>query len=107
MSTRNNQGLHRRSLAALGVGLALVAASSACSSNTSASDEASIVIALPEEPVSLDPCDATYTENSRVLVDNVTESLIQRDPETGDLLPALATEWTQVDSRTYDFTLPD
>lgn len=106
MSTSSNQGAHRRSLVALGVGLALVAASSACSSgSTPAGDDASIVIALPEEPVSLDPCDATYTENSRVLVDNVTESLIRRDPETGDLLPALATEWEQVDGRTYDFTL--
>lgn len=64
-----------------------------------------ITIALPDEPASLDPCDATYTENNRVLTGNVTEALLNRDPESGELLPHLATEWTEVDPTTWDFTL--
>lgn len=100
----------RRSAMVVGLALSL-AAVSACgpedTNDTGAAgdDDASIVIALPEEPVSLDPCDASYTENNRVLTDNVTEALMRRDPETGELIPALATEWTEVDGRTYDFTL--
>ncbi len=114
MLTCSNEGARtRRLMLALGLGLSLVTAS-ACGGSSSAGegdggsdDASSVVIALPEEPVSLDPCDASYTENNRVLTDNVTEALMRRDAETGELIPALATEWTQVDARTYDFTLRD
>lgn len=73
--------------------------------NEGGPDDKSITIALPDEPASLDPCDATYTENNRVLTQNVTEALVNRDPESGELLPMLATEWSQVDPSTYEFTL--
>jgi peptide/nickel transport system substrate-binding protein len=73
--------------------------------STGGSGDGAITVALPDEPASLDPCDATYTENNRILTGNVTESLVDRDPETGELLPALATEWTQVDGSTYEFTI--
>ncbi len=112
MSTRSNEGARtRRPLVAAGLGLSLVTASACSGASTGGDDESgggdavTVVIALPEEPVSLDPCDASYTENNRVLTDNVTEALMRRDPETGDLIPGLATEWAQVDDRTYDFTL--
>lgn len=64
-----------------------------------------ITIALPDEPASLDPCDATYTENNRVLTDNVTEALVDRDPETGELVPRLAAEWSAIDDSSYEFRL--
>ncbi len=66
-----------------------------------------ITVALPDEPASLDPCDATYTENSRILVGNVTEALLDRDPDTGELIPVLATDWTEIDASTYEFKLRD
>lgn len=68
-------------------------------------DGESITIALPDEPASLDPCDATYTENNRVLTGNITEALVNRDAESGELLPQIATAWTAVDDSTYDFEL--
>lgn len=64
-----------------------------------------ITVALPDEPASLDPCDATYTENSRILVGNVTEALLDRDPDTGELIPVLATDWTEIDASTYELSL--
>ena len=98
----------RRPAAALGLGLTLMIVA-ACGGSPNGggggNTDDSIVIALPEEPVSLDPCDASYTENNRVLTDNVTEALMRREPDTGDLIPDLATEWKQVDDRTYDFML--
>lgn len=77
----------------------------ACTSNEPESESASIVIAMPEEPVSLDPCDASYTQTSRILTENVTQALMRRDPTTGELVPQLAESWEQVDAKTYDFTL--
>ena len=69
------------------------------------SQDGTITIALPDEPASLDPCDATYTENNRILTENVTEALLTREPTTGELEPSLATDWTQIDPSTYEFTL--
>lgn len=102
-----------RSHLGFSLSVALIAATlAACSEGGSAGGAEGdgapgITIALPDEPASLDPCDATYTENNRVLTGNVTEALLNRDPESGELLPHLATGWTQVDPTTWDFTLRD
>ncbi len=43
--------------------------------------------------------------NGIILADLAWDTLIYRDPTTGELVPALATAWTQVDDTTLEFTL--
>ena len=64
-----------------------------------------ITIVLPEEPPSLEPCESKHSSIGRVLIRNVTESLLTLNPETGELQPLLATEWEQIDDLTWRFTL--
>jgi peptide/nickel transport system substrate-binding protein len=106
MWTTVDTSRRRRWQIMLAVG-SLAAALTACANGSGGGNSAadSIEIAVPDEPVSLDPCDASYTENNRVLTDNVTEGLMRRDPQSGKLTPELATAWKRVDGRTYDFTL--
>ncbi|MFD1539514.1 ABC transporter substrate-binding protein [Nonomuraea guangzhouensis] len=62
-------------------------------------------IVLPEEPPTLEPCDASLTATGRVTRANITEALTERDPSTGQLQPALATEWKQDSPTEWTFTL--
>lgn len=62
-------------------------------------------IVLPEEPPTLEPCDASLTATGRVTRANITEALTERDPATGQLQPALATEWKQDSPTEWTFTL--
>lgn len=65
-----------------------------------------LVIVMSEEPTSLDVCDSTNSSRSRVLRQNVTESLTSRNPETTEIEPLLATEWSSsADSKTWTFEL--
>ena len=62
-----------------------------------------VMIVLPEEPPNLDP---GYVGLSHIPVTrNIYEVLVNRDPVSGDLVPELATEWTQVDDTTWRFKL--
>ncbi len=47
----------------------------------------------------------TYKEVNSPGLRNVIEQLVGMDPDTGDLIPMLATEWEQVDDLTWRFTL--
>lgn len=110
---------HRRRLTGLATGvvvpLALVLA--ACTSGGatspttgtgggSASSGGSVTIVAAEEPTSLDACDSTNSSRSRVLRQNVTESLTRRNPETNEIEPLLATKWSSSsDSTTWTFEL--
>jgi peptide/nickel transport system substrate-binding protein len=102
----------RRPLAAVGVAGSLLAIA-ACGGGGSGSGTAEastgdlVRIVLPEEPPTLEPCDASLTATGRVTRANITEALTERDPSTGELLPALATEWEQTDPTTWRFTLRD
>jgi peptide/nickel transport system substrate-binding protein len=62
-------------------------------------------IVLPEEPPTLEPCDASLTATGRVTRANITEALTERDPSSGKLLPALATEWKQSAPTEWTFTM--
>lgn len=62
-------------------------------------------IALPEEPPTLEPCDASLTATGRVTRSNITEALTERVPKTGELEPALATGWEQTSDKTWAFTM--
>ncbi|MFD1814165.1 ABC transporter substrate-binding protein [Rhodococcus gannanensis] len=74
---------------------------SGCSvANTTRSESASadtLRIVLPQEPPTLEPCDASLTATGVVVRSNITQPLIERNPATGDLEPMLADSWQQVE----------
>lgn len=63
-----------------------------------------ITIAVAEQPESLDSSHAYIASHSTILR-NMYEALTARDPETGDLLPGLATDWEQIDEHTWHFNI--
>ncbi len=66
-----------------------------------------LTIVLQEEPVSLDACDTNYVGNSRVIRNNVTETLVNISPEDGSIQPNLALSWEQTSPNTWRFKLRD
>lgn len=66
-----------------------------------------VTIVLPEEPSSLEPCDAKHSSIGRVVIRNITEPLVMIDPENGEIKPVLATEWSQNDENTWTFKLKE
>lgn len=62
-------------------------------------------IVLPEEPPTLEPCDANLAATGRVTRSNITEALTFRDPDGTTLQPMLAEEWERLDELTWEFTL--
>lgn len=68
-------------------------------------DGAAITIALGSEPTSLDP-HLVDDGGERAINDNIYETLLARTAE-GELVPSLATDYTQVDDTTWEFTLRD
>ena len=65
----------------------------------------SVTIVLAAEPATLEPCEAMSDAVGRVTLHNVVEPLVQRDPDTGELQPGLATDWQQIDDTTWRFNL--
>ncbi|MGW4799931.1 ABC transporter substrate-binding protein [Nonomuraea sp. NPDC004297] len=66
-------------------------------------DDGIVVIGDPAEAVSLDPADDTSVSGyARKYL--FYETLLERT-ESGEMKPVLATEWKQLDKRTYEFTL--
>lgn len=96
-----------RTAAVLAAGTVLL--TGACSvgggGGTSAKAADTVRVALPEEPPTLEPCDASLTATGRVVRSNITEPLTERVPETGDLDPKLAVKWQQKEPNTWTFTL--
>lgn len=63
-------------------------------------------VTIGEEPPSLDPVGTTSAALQRVILYNVLETLVEIDPETGEIVPGLAESWTvSDDGLTYVFTL--
>ncbi|GAA2641505.1 hypothetical protein GCM10010307_43060 [Streptomyces vastus] len=62
-------------------------------------------VVLPEEPPTLEPCDASLTATGRVTRANITEALTEREPSTGRLEQALATKWTRTSPTSWTFKL--
>ncbi|GAB93801.1 ABC transporter substrate-binding protein [Gordonia rhizosphera] len=98
----------RRVAGALAASAAAILAVSGCSvANTTQSESASpntLRIVLPQEPPTLEPCDASLTATGVVVRSNITEPLIERDPNTGALQPKLASSWRQVEPNVWQFT---
>jgi peptide/nickel transport system substrate-binding protein len=88
--------------AALTVALGLAAA--ACAGPGAAPAD-TVRIVLPQEPSTLEACDASLTGTGVVVRSNITEPLLERDPTSGDLVPLLATSWSRTTPTTWTFTL--
>ncbi|GAB2660490.1 ABC transporter substrate-binding protein [Nocardia goodfellowii] len=85
---------------------ALVAGCSVANSNHSdAARPDTLRIVIPQEPPTLEPCDASLTDTGVVVRSNITEPLIERDAETGALQPKLAESWQQTAPTRWTFTL--
>lgn len=103
----------RRVFVPLAAGLA-VAALASCSAGagdtaaTPAADLAQdITFALKEDPTCVDPQQTSVT-TSLIVGRQLTDSLLDQDPETGEIVPWLASEWEVSDDLTsYSFTLRD
>lgn len=87
-SLRSRFGLASASLMA--VSLTLSACGVANSDSAGAAGD-TVRIVLPQEPPTLEPCDANLTATGVVVRSNITEPLVERDPASGDLQPLLAT----------------
>jgi peptide/nickel transport system substrate-binding protein len=85
--------------------LALLAGGCTVANSGSVAGADTVQIVLPEEPPTLEPCDASLTATGRVVRSNITEPLTERDPASGDLQPKLATSWEQTAPTTWRFTL--
>ncbi|WP_087000498.1 ABC transporter substrate-binding protein [Rhizobium sullae] len=64
-----------------------------------------LTVVVTDEPKSLDPCDTDLSGNSRILRNNITETLVNLSPIDGTVTPSLATDWRQVDDLTWEFKL--
>jgi len=72
---------------------------------TVATQATSIVIAIADEPSTLDP-QATEDGNERAVTDNIYETLLRRDSATNELVPWLASEMpTMVSDTKWQFKL--
>ena len=64
-----------------------------------------LTVVLPSEPVDLDTCNSSISTLGRVLKQNLSETLIQKDPKDNALKPRLATSWQRVDPTHWEFKL--
>ncbi|MDH4442467.1 MAG: ABC transporter substrate-binding protein [Rhizobium sp.] len=85
-------------------GAIILAALLAFTTHAKAQDR-TLFIVLQEEPTSLDACDTNYVGNSRVLRNNITETLVNISPTDGSIVQGLATAWEQTSPTTWRFKL--
>ncbi|MFC7402383.1 ABC transporter substrate-binding protein [Citricoccus sp. GCM10030269] len=62
-------------------------------------------IALAIEPTTLEPCDSTLSSTGMLVRSNITEPLVERNPDSGELEPLLATDWETTNDQDWTFTL--
>lgn len=117
VNAHRSGSLSRRSLlgylAALGVTAplaGLIAARpeivSAQSTPSTGSPSGELIVVLPRSLVALDPHGAQSVEEATAVVSShVLDTLVGRDPATGELLPRLAISWEATDETTWTFTL--
>lgn len=85
----------------------LVSGCTVANSGGGSYDPNTLRIVLPQEPPTLEPCEGSLTSTGVVVRSNITEPLVERDSNTGDLLPLLATGWEQTAPTEWTFTLRD
>lgn len=70
-------------------------------------DNTAITIVSTEEPDTMETCNAGYAGVSRVIQNNIAETLLDIDPSNGTLIPRLAKSWEQMSPETWRFHLVD
>jgi peptide/nickel transport system substrate-binding protein len=70
---------------------------------TAAPQASEITIVLAEDPATLDP-HVSEDGNGRAVNENIYETLVNRD-ENMEIVPSLATEFSQIDETTWEFKL--
>ncbi|ABG95728.1 ABC dipeptide transporter, substrate-binding component [Rhodococcus jostii RHA1] len=91
--------------AALTVPALVTGCSVANSSHSDAASPDTLRIVLPQEPPTLEPCDASLTSTGVVVRSNITEPLVERNADTGDLEPKLADSWEQTSDTVWTFRI--
>jgi peptide/nickel transport system substrate-binding protein len=99
----------RRAALAVAFAAATVAAGGCTVANSSHGgyDPNTLRVVLSQEPPTLEPCESSLTSTGIVVRSNITEPLIERDPNSGDLQPLLATEWRQASPNQWVFKVRD
>ncbi|XKH56820.1 ABC transporter substrate-binding protein [Citricoccus nitrophenolicus] len=103
----------RRTRRTAGAALAVTAllGTQACAMDTQSTGSTepadTIRIVLKDEPPTLETCQGSQNSTGLVTRSNISEGLTSRDADTGELDPALATEWEQTSDDTWTFTLRD
>ena len=87
-----------------GIGLAAMTLAAGVALPVHAASD-TITVVVTDEPKSLDPCDTDLSGNSRILRNNITETLVNLSPVDGTVTPSLATEWRQLDELSWEFKL--
>ena len=64
-----------------------------------------VTVVLPAEPNDIEPCHSSRAFEGRVVKYNITETLIQKNPTDGKLMPRLATAWESTDATTWRLKL--
>lgn len=96
-----------RAALALGVAVLTVAATGCTVANSGRGgyDPNTLRIVLSQEPPTLEPCESSLTSTGIVVRSNITEPLIERDPNSGDLQPLLSTGWRQTSPTEWTFDI--
>src|SRR5689334_7462445 len=97
----------RRQMMAVALTAVTVAASGCTVANSrhGGYDPNTLRIVLAQEPPTLEPCESSLTSTGIVVRSNITEPLIERDPDTGDLQPLLSTAWRQTAPDQWSFEI--
>ena len=78
---------------------------SVANSDAGASSSNAVRVVLGQEPPTLEACESNLTSTGVVVRSNVTEPLIERNPQTGELEPKLATEWKATGDKEWTLKL--
>ena len=68
-------------------------------------DADTLRIVISQEPPTLEPCESSLTSTGIVVRSNITEPLIERDPNSGELTPLLSTGWRQTSPTEWTFDI--
>ncbi|MBI3224977.1 MAG: peptide ABC transporter substrate-binding protein [Mycolicibacterium cosmeticum] len=68
-------------------------------------DANTLRLVISQEPPTLEPCESSLTSTGIVVRSNITEPLIEREPDTGELQPLLSTGWRQSSPTEWTFDI--
>ena len=78
---------------------------SVANSDAGAAPSSTVRVVLGQEPPTLEACESNLTSTGVVVRSNVTEPLIERNPQSGELEPKLATEWKATTDKEWTLKL--